>query len=54
MITTAWLNGITITDKDARVTIDCYGISNGTLLLIESKSYQGNTEIINAWSYANA
>ena len=50
MMTTAWLNSITISDKDARVTSDCYGISNGRIVIIVSKSYRGVTELIDAWS----
>ena len=49
MMTIVWLNSITISVKDARVTIDCYGVSNEKILVIESKSYQGVTEIIDGW-----
>jgi len=49
-ITIVWLNSITIAIEDKEVTIDCYGCSNGRIFIIESKSYHGITDIIDAWS----
>jgi len=50
MITTAWLNSITIEDKDARIILDIYGTSNEKVFIIKSKSYHSVTTIIDAWS----
>lgn len=50
MITSVWLNGITIVLEDTRVCIDCYGSSNDKIFIIESVSYQSTTEVIDAWS----
>ena len=50
MITTVWLNSITISEKNVRVTIDCYGVCNGRICIIVSKSYHGIAEFIDAWN----
>ena len=51
MITTVWLNSIIITIQDKKVTIDCYGTSNEKVFIIQSRSYHGITDVIDAWSY---
>lgn len=51
MIKTKWLSSLTIADKDARITVDIYGVSNDKVFLIESRSYQNITAVIDAWSF---
>ena len=51
VLTTVWLHSLTITDKDARITIDIYGTNNNRIFIIQSKSCHNVTTIIDAWSY---
>ena len=50
MMTTAWLGTVTIEIDGCKITQDCYGTSEESILLIDSKSYHCITEVVESWS----